>query len=135
MPESNIRIKVKKTVEPLLRFPFVHSLVNPCDFQSDSFDPSESPHSSSLSLRDLAGNGEIPLAQQAPDFLTPLHHFMDVRSINEPHNLNSSKREDDKSTLTQEFKLVVAQVLLLVHRIYTPSVRFFDVDLVLFLYS
>ena len=107
-----------------MRFPFVHSIVNLSDFKSDSFD--SETHASSLSSR-------ISFAQQAVDFLTPLRHLMDVRSINEPHNLNSSKREDDKSTLTQEFKLVVAQVLLLVHRIYTPSVRFFD-DLVLFLY-
>ena len=48
--------------------------------------------------------------------------------------MNSSKREDVKSTLTQEFKFVVAQILLLVHRIYMPSVRFFDVDWFLFLY-
>jgi hypothetical protein len=118
---TRIQNKRRDTVQPLMRFPFIYSLANPCDFQSDVFESEES-HESPSSLRDLVGNGEIPLAQQALDFLTPFRDLIDVQSAHDPNNLNDTKSEEEQSVLTREFKLVVSQALHLIRRIYSPSV-------------
>jgi hypothetical protein len=107
----------KGMAEPLLHFPFIHSLVNPCDLQTDVVD-SEEQNVSPAYLRDSSRNGEIPFSQQVLDFLNPFRHFIDVQST-EPNSSNNGKM---KVQLTQEFKLVVSQTLLLIHRIYSPSV-------------
>lgn len=127
--------------EPLLRFPFIHSLANPCNFALEivSLSPfpalhnllleeqelnqlnSENQHVSPVPLRNLAANAEISLAQQALDFLGPYRDLIDVQSV-KPRYVNDKKREE-QSSLTKEFKLVVSQTLNLIRRIYSPSVR------------
>ena len=115
--------KSKATVEqPLLRFPFIHLLANPCDFQTDSMVDSEE-HFESTSpewLRDLpTRNEEIPLAQQALYFLTPFRHLIAVHHQFDEQS-SSWNRTRIKEQLTQELKLVVAQVLHLIHHFYSP---------------
>ena len=65
----------------LLHFPFIYSLANPCDFQTDMVDSSEEHDTSLVSLRGLIRNGEIPLmTQEDLDSLSPLRHLIDVQS-------------------------------------------------------
>ena len=106
------RQKFKEEAEPLLRFPFIHSLANPCDFQSDVFHLQELD----ASLRDLTRNGDIPLADQVMDFLIPFRHLIQLTSA------GSTSSNDTKEQSAQEFKLVVSQALHLSRSFYSPSV-------------
>jgi hypothetical protein len=110
------------TAEPLLHFPFIHSLANPCDFQTDMVDSSEEQDASLVSLRDLIRNGEIPLTQEALDFLSPLRHLIDVHPVEPNRRLSSSNDTKMKEQSSKELKLVVSQVLHLIHIFYSPSV-------------
>jgi hypothetical protein len=129
----------KETTEPLLRFPFIHSLANPCNFALEivSLTPFPVLHNLLVKeqsrfdsgeqlvlpapLRYLTPSGEIPLAQQALDFLRPYRDVIDVQST-DPRYVNDKKREEGQFSLVEEFKLVISQVLLLVRHIYSPSV-------------
>jgi hypothetical protein len=108
--------------DPLLRFPFIHSLANPCEFQADMVDSSEGQGASLVSLRDLIRNGEIPLTQQVLDFLNPFRHLIDVQSVESSRDPIFSNDIKMKEQLTQELKLVVSQVLHLIHIFYSQSV-------------
>lgn len=134
--------KNKDSSEPLLRFPFIHSLANPCNFALEIVSLSPFPalhnllleeqelnqlnleeqHVSPVPLRNLAANAEISLAQQALDFLGPYRDLIDVQSV-KPRYVNDKKKREEQSSLTKEFKLVVSQTLHLIRRIYSPSVR------------
>jgi hypothetical protein len=104
--------------EPLLRFPFVYSLVNPCDFKSDVLECEQQDKSSKESMRNLARNGEISLAQQVFDFLSPFRQLIEVQLV-EPNSSDDSKMKEQS---TQELKLVVAQALQLIYHFYSSSV-------------
>jgi hypothetical protein len=122
------------TAEPLLRFPFVHTLANPCGFQLEPATPNnlvtadaerQNPanHVDTLArhrlalapLRDV--REDIPLDQQVLDFLGPFREI--ITSVNQ-HSLNETKMNKEQSR--QELQLVVSQALLLIRRIYSPSV-------------
>ena len=123
---ESIKLQQKSiaTGEPLLHFPFIHSLANPCDFQTDMVDSSEEHDASLVSLRDFIRNGEIPLTQQVLDFLSPFrHHLIDVQSVEA--NRSSSSSNDTKmkeQSSSKELKLVVSQVLHLIRLFYSQSV-------------
>ena len=106
--------------QPLLHFPFIHLLANPCDFQSDMM-----VHPAAEEDFATRNDAEIPLAQQALYFLSPFRHLIVVHQSDEPSysSINMSSSSNDtrmKEQLTQEFKLVVAQVLHLIHHFYSP---------------
>jgi hypothetical protein len=124
------------TVELLLRFPFVHSLANPCGFQLEN---SAAPSSSAVTadaerqnaanhidtlaqhtlvlapLRDV--REDIPLDQQVLEFLGQFREL--ITSVNQ-RSLNDTKMNKEQSR--QELQLVVSQALLFTRRIYSPSV-------------
>ncbi|EFX78148.1 hypothetical protein DAPPUDRAFT_320628 [Daphnia pulex] len=116
---SAIRFQQKKeTAEALLRFPVIHSLADPCHFQSDIFD-SEDRNASPAPMRDflhfLSGYGGIPL--RTIGFIRPhLGEFTKLLDLND-----AMREESEQSSLTKEFQLVVSQTLHLIHSIYSPS--------------
>ena len=122
---ESIKLQQKSiaTGEPLLHFPFIHSLANPCDFQTDMVDSSEEHDASLVSLRDFIRNGEIPLTQQVLDFLSPFRHLIDVQPV-EPSRDSSSSNDTKmkEQSSSKELKLVVSQVLHLIRLFYSQSV-------------
>ncbi|XP_046457564.1 uncharacterized protein LOC124204530 [Daphnia pulex] len=118
---SAIRFQQKKeTAEALLRFPVIHPLADPCHFQSNIF-YSEDRHASPAPTRDfihfLLGYGGIPL--RTIGFIHP--HLGDVHQFTDSLHLNDARREEEQSSLTKEFQLVVSQTLHLISSIYSPS--------------
>lgn len=133
LPATTSHLK-KRTLEPLLRFPFIHSLANPCGFALDSssfptiqswlterqvnhFETTPAPLGS-LRTVDLSS-----LAEQALVFLGP---FREILSASNGRRYSSSYTTEDHS-LTEELKLVISEAVHLIRRIYAPSVRFFDI--------
>jgi hypothetical protein len=134
IPSIQFRSK-SATAEPLLRFPFVHTLANPCGFhllepetpnnlvtaETERRNPANhvdtlARHRLALApLRDV--REDIPLDQQVLDFLGPFREL--ITSVNQ-RSLNDTKMNKEQSR--QELQLVVSQALLLIRRIYSPSV-------------
>jgi hypothetical protein len=112
---ETIRLQQKIKEPALLRFPFIPSLVDPCDFSSNMFHSEDSP------WRDLTGNGRIPLVQHSLGYIRSNvvdEHFTELLE------LNDARREEEQFSLIKEFKLVVSQALHLIHSIYSLSVCF-----------
>ena len=115
------------TVEPLLRFPFVHSLANPCGYllptgvtvgreKLNHFESSDQQEITLAPLRDI--NKEIPLTKQVLDFLGPFHDLIQ-QSYKPTLSMNNTLINEQS---TQELILVVSQALQLIFSIYSQSV-------------
>lgn len=124
----------KKTVEPLLRFPFIHSLANPCGFalNSTSSFPTiqswlterqvnhlETTPAPLGNLRPVDLSGESTLAQQSLAFLAPFREILSVP--NGPRYSGVKYSSEDQRSLTEELKLVTSEAGHLIRRIYSPS--------------
>ncbi|XP_057380191.1 uncharacterized protein LOC130702524 [Daphnia carinata] len=124
----------KKTVEPLLRFPFIHSLANPCGFalNSNSSFPTiqswlterhvnhyETTPAPLGNLRTLDLSGESTLAQQSLAFLIPFREVLSAPNGSRYSGVKYSS--EDQRSLTEELKLVVTEAGHLIRRIYAPS--------------
>ena len=104
-------------VEPLLRFPFVHSsLVDPCGSLLDITNEGSMKYGTPIMapLRDLSK--DIPLGQQVLNFLSPLYRQLSRNPLSRSTAVNDAK-------LNGELKLVVSQALQLILFIYSPSVN------------
>ena len=110
----------------MLRFPFIHSLANPCDFQFDVFD--SRGHEDESFKRDLPRKGEMSLDQQVLDFLAPFRHLIELQSV-EPSPSKDTNITDDQ--LKKELKLVVSQALQLINYLYSTSVSDYAIVIVL----
>ncbi|EFX60916.1 hypothetical protein DAPPUDRAFT_122727, partial [Daphnia pulex] len=80
--------KIKEKAESMLRFPFIHSLVDPCDFSSNMF------HSKDAPWKDLTGNGRIPLVQLSLGYIRSNlvdEHFTELL------DLNDARREEEQN--------------------------------------
>ncbi|XP_046457566.1 uncharacterized protein LOC124204531 isoform X2 [Daphnia pulex] len=117
---ETIRLQQKIKEPALLRFPSIPSLVDPCDFSSSNVFYSEELYASPATWRDLTlRNGGIahPAALGFIGSNLVDEQFAELLCL-----LNDARREEEQSSLTKEFKLVVSQALHLTSRIYSPSV-------------
>ncbi len=119
---ETIRLQQAIKEKELQSFPLIHSLVYSCDFLSSNVFYSEDQYASLATWRDLTGNGRNPFVQHSLGFIRS--NLVVEQFVKLLYLLNDEKREEEQSSLTQEFRLVVSQALHLISRTYSPSVCF-----------